>query len=99
MMSGAPSLHGFRFAVVPLEGMAAATPVVASDPAGYRNVARPDYNGCCSPHPRMRLRWPRPGDEPLDRGPDVVAMISHSGLERAAAFSLDSLARRYMELY
>ena len=37
----APSLHGESFGVVLLEGMAAGTPVVASDLAGYRNVARP----------------------------------------------------------
>ena len=36
----APSLHGESFGVVLLEGMAAGTPVVASDIEGYRNVAR-----------------------------------------------------------
>ncbi len=40
----APSLHGESFGVVLLEGMAAGTPVVASDLAGYRNVARPDVD-------------------------------------------------------
>ncbi len=36
----APSLRGESFGVVLLEGMAAQTPVVASDLPGYRNVAR-----------------------------------------------------------
>ncbi|MEA2933302.1 MAG: phosphatidyl-myo-inositol alpha-mannosyltransferase [Actinomycetota bacterium] len=40
----APSLRGESFGMVLLEGMAAQTPVVASDIAGYRNVA-----GGCGP--------------------------------------------------
>src|SRR5439155_3748568 len=36
----APSLRGESFGVVLLEGMAAQTPIVASDLPGYRNVAR-----------------------------------------------------------
>ncbi|HUJ66200.1 MAG TPA: glycosyltransferase family 4 protein, partial [Acidimicrobiales bacterium] len=93
----APSLHGESFGVVLLEGMAAGTPVVASDLAGYRNVARPGQDALLTP----------PGDagelakalrHALNRGPDVTGMID-SGLERAASFSLDSLARRYMDLY
>ena len=40
----APSLHGESFGVILLEGMAAGTPVVASDLVGYRNVARPDVD-------------------------------------------------------
>jgi phosphatidyl-myo-inositol alpha-mannosyltransferase len=93
----APSLHGESFGVVLLEGMAAGTPVVASDLAGYRNVARPGQDALLT----------APGDaeelakalrHALNRGPDVTGMIE-SGLERAASFSLDSLARRYMDLY
>ena len=45
----APSLHGESFGVILLEGMAAGTPVVASDLAGYRNVARPDRDALLTP--------------------------------------------------
>ena len=93
----APSLHGESFGVVLLEGMAAATPVVASDLAGYRNVARPDQDALLTP-PGDAAALAKALRHALNRGPDVVAMVD-SGLERAAGFSLDSLARRYIELY
>jgi len=93
----APSLHGESFGVILLEGMAAGAPVVASDLVGYRHVARPGIDALMSPA----------GDAPalaeaiqtaLDGGPDVKAMVEN-GLERAASFSLDSLAERYTEMY
>jgi phosphatidyl-myo-inositol alpha-mannosyltransferase len=93
----APSLHGESFGVVLLEGMAAGTPVVASDIPGYANVARPSRDAILVP----------PGDagalaaglcEALDGGPTIKAM-TESAYERAAELSLDSLARRYLELY
>ena len=40
----APSLHGETFGVVLLEAMAAGTPVVASNIAGYQNVATHDVD-------------------------------------------------------
>ena len=92
-----PSLHGESFGVVLLEGMAAGTPVVASDIAGYRNVARPG----------LEARMVAPGDPgalakaieaTLERGPETEQMV-RSGLERAERFSMESLARRYVELY
>ncbi len=93
----APSLHGESFGVVLLEGIAAGTPVVATDLAGYRNVARPG----------REARMVAPGDAPalakaieaaLDDGPDTDAMVER-GLERAAQFSMENLADRYIELY
>jgi phosphatidylinositol alpha-mannosyltransferase len=93
----APSLHGESFGVILLEGMAAGTPVVASDLAGYRNVARPGRDAILTP----------PGDSgalagalesALAGGPEIAEMV-HNGLERAASFSLDHLAERYVELY
>jgi phosphatidylinositol alpha-mannosyltransferase len=93
----APSIYGESFGVILLEGMAAATPVVASDLDGYRNVARPAQDALLTP----------PGDagalakalrQALARGPEIDGMVENA-LERAAGFSLDSLARRYMELY
>jgi len=93
----APSLHGESFGVVLLEGMAAGTTVVASDIPGYANVARPSRDALLVP----------PGDagalaaalrRALAGGPEIEAM-RESALGRAAQHSLDSLARRYLELY
>jgi phosphatidylinositol alpha-mannosyltransferase len=93
----APSLHGESFGVILLEGMAAGTPVVASDLVGYRNVARPDEDALLTP----------PGDPValaaaltviLEGGPRVEALAA-SGVQRAATFSLESLAKRYIDLY
>jgi phosphatidyl-myo-inositol alpha-mannosyltransferase len=93
----APSLHGESFGVVLLEGLAAGTPVVASDLAGYRNVVRPHQDALLSP----------PGDADalaealrvaLSGGSEVTSMVE-SGLERAASFSMEGLASRYVELY
>ena len=93
----APSLHGESFGVILLEGMAAGTPVVASDLAGYRNVARPDVDAILTP----------PGDpealaaalELALAGGPVVAGLVASAEQRAASFSLESLAKRYLDLY
>jgi len=92
-----PSLGGESFGVILLEGMAAGTPVVASDIIGYRNVARPDLDALLTP----------PGDPAalagaltiaLEGGPKVDALVE-SGRKRAASFSLESLAIRYLALY
>jgi phosphatidyl-myo-inositol alpha-mannosyltransferase len=93
----APSLHGESFGVVLLEGLAARTPVVASDLTGYRMVARPGKEAILVP----------PGDDlalaqgiltALEGGPDTEAMVER-GSVRAESFSLDALAARYIELF
>ncbi|HET6875472.1 MAG TPA: glycosyltransferase family 4 protein [Acidimicrobiales bacterium] len=93
----APSLHGESFGVILLEGMAAGTPVVATDLAGYRNVARPGTDALLVP----------PGDagslataleRALERDAGVDAMVE-SASERARTFSMSSLAARYVDLY
>ena len=93
----APSLHGESFGVVLLEAMAASAPIVASDLPGYRNVARPGVDAVLVP----------PGDAEalagalkgvLAGGPDVMARVA-SGECRAAQFSMERLAERYLELY
>jgi phosphatidylinositol alpha-mannosyltransferase len=93
----APSLHGESFGVILLEGMAAGTPVVASNLSGYRNVARPGQDAFLT----------APGDPEalaaalrrvLDGGDQVDAVVA-SADRRAAMFSLESLAKRYLELY
>ncbi len=83
--------------MVLLEGMAAGTAVVASQIPGYANVARPSRDALLVP----------PGDaaalaaaivEALADGTEIKAM-RESAYERAAEHSLDSLGRRYLELY
>ena len=93
----APSLRGESFGVVLLEAMAAHTPVVASDLPGYRNVAVADRDALLAP----------PGDasalaEALRRVLDdasLAARLADAGDARAARFSMESLADRYLEVY
>ena len=93
----APSLHGESFGVVLLEAMAAGAPIVASDLPGYRNVARPDEHGVLVP----------PGDSRalasalnalLGNGSRREELTA-AGRLRAAEFSMDALARQYVEIY
>ena len=93
----APSLHGESFGVVLLEAMAAQTPIVASDLPGYRNVARAGHDALLV----------QPGDAQaladalvhvLER-PSLAQSLVASGEGRAAEFSMDLLAERYLELY
>lgn len=92
-----PSLGGESFGIVLLEGMAARTPVVASDLPGYRNVARAGRDALLPP----------PGDvAALARAlrtvltdPDRAASLVESGIERAQHFSMDELAARYVALF
>ncbi len=93
----APSLHGESFGLVLLEGMAASTPVVASDLPGYRNVAR---------HEREALLVP-PGDAAALAGavtrvlehPELARSLVAHGDARAAELSMERLAESYLELY
>ena len=93
----APSLHGESFGVVLLEAMAAGTPVVASDLAGYRNVARGDREALLVP----------PGDPralatALQRVLDdasCAAELVAAGTARAEKLSMDRLAEHYLERY
>ncbi len=93
----APSLGGESFGVVLLEGLAAGTPVVASDLAGYRRVARSGLEAILTP----------PGDdkalsEALRRALGATSEIEEmvaNGSARAEEFSMDALAQRYLELF
>ena len=93
----APSLHGESFGVVLLEGMAAGTPVVASDIPGYANVARRGLDAALFPA----------GDDvalgatlrEVLRTPSRAAELVASGRERAAEYSMARLADLYVEHY
>jgi phosphatidylinositol alpha-mannosyltransferase len=93
----APSLHGESFGVILLEGMAAGTPVVASDLVGYRNVARPDEDALLTP-PGDPVALAGALQEALAGG-RRIAELAASAEQRAASFSLESLAKRYFDLY
>jgi phosphatidylinositol alpha-mannosyltransferase len=93
----APSLHGESFGVVLLEGMAAQTPVVASDLPGYANVARRGADALLVPPGDVAALADALGE--VLRNPSCAAELVVSGESRAAAFAMDHLAERYVELY
>ena len=93
----APSLRGESFGVVLLEGMAAQTPVVASDLPGYRNVARSGADGILVP-PDDAAALAAALAKVLEN-PTCAERLVASGRERAEEFSMDNLAARYVELY
>jgi phosphatidylinositol alpha-mannosyltransferase len=93
----APSLRQESFGIVLLEAMAAGSAVVASDIAGYRNVARADEDAVLVPPGDVVAL--RDGlrallDDPGRRGELVAA-----GEHRAAQFSMATVAERYLPVY
>ena len=93
----APSLRGESFGVVLLEGMACGTPVVASDIPGYSKVARGGKDAVLVP----------PGDsqtlasaiEKIIQNPDQAEKLTDRGVKRAEFFSMQRLARLYLNSY
>jgi phosphatidylinositol alpha-mannosyltransferase len=93
----APSLGQESFGVVLLEAMAARAAVVASAIPGYGNVASDGVDALMPP----------PGDAPalrdaLRRVLDDAALrdrLVEAGARRAAEFSLDHLAERFIDVY
>jgi glycosyltransferase involved in cell wall biosynthesis len=80
-----------------LEAMAAQTPIVASDLPGYRNVARAGQDALLVPP-----------DDAKALADALVEVLEHpmlgeslvaSGEARAAEFSMDLLAERYLDLF
>jgi phosphatidyl-myo-inositol alpha-mannosyltransferase len=93
----APSLGGESFGIVLLEGMAAGTPVVASDLAGYTNVATDAVDAMLVPV----------GD-PVALAGAIAAVLDdggraddlvEAGRQRALEFSMDALAEHYLERF
>lgn len=93
----APSRRGESFGVVLLEAMAAGTPIVASDLPGYRRVARPGHDALLTP-PGNATALGRALLTVLSDDDRAAALVA-SGRPRAETFSMDALARRYLELY
>jgi len=93
----APSLRGESFGVVLLEGMAAQTPVVASDLPGYRNVARAGADALLVP-PGDATALAQALRKVLTDTACRDALVT-SGWQRAEEFSMANLARRYLDLY
>jgi phosphatidyl-myo-inositol alpha-mannosyltransferase len=92
----APSLHGESFGIVLLEGMAAQTPVVASDIPGYRNVACGEAALVVPPGDAVALA------AALHRvltDASTVRTLVAAGEARASEYSMDRLAERYSALY
>ena len=83
--------------MVLLEAMAAGVPIVASDLKGYANVARSEVEAVLvepgAPEELARGIARVLGDSAL------AARLVDAGRQRAAGFSMDNLADRYVELY
>lgn len=94
----APSLRGESFGMILLEAMAAETAIVASDIPGYRNVVGEDQRAAVLVPPGDARALGAALRRVLEE-PDLVACLSVAGTARAAVFSMDHLAERYVELY
>ncbi len=92
-----PSLGGESFGVVLLEGMAAGTPVVASDLEAYRVTSGDGHDaelfatGSPTDLAKALLRV-------LEHGPEVDVRVE-SGFQRANRYSMDALAEVYIARY
>jgi phosphatidylinositol alpha-mannosyltransferase len=93
----APSLHGESFGMVLTEAFAAATPVLASDIPGYRDVLRDGHDGLLVP----------PGDalalaealRALALEPARRARMARSARERAERFAWPHVAAEVLDCY
>ena len=93
----APSLHGESFGMVLTEAFAAATPVLASDIPGYRDVLRDGRDGKLVP----------PGDalalaealRALALDPDMRARMALQARERAERFAWPHVAAEVLDTY
>lgn len=92
-----PSTGGESFGVVLLEGMAAETPVVASDIEAYRVVSRDGRDvGLFTSGDHRALATQL--EAALENGPPTMSRVA-SGAERARDFSMDNLASEYIDRF
>ncbi len=92
----APSLFGESFGVVLLEAMSAGTPVVASDLPGYRAAAGRDTSLLVRPGDPVSLAGAL---RQVLEEPGLGRKMAVRGRERAAEFSMERLAGRYLAMY
>lgn len=92
-----PATGGESFGVVLLEGMAARTPVVASDIGAFRVVAEDGRTATLFQNGSPAALASALA-EALARGPDVEARVA-AGIHRADDFSMDRQADVYLTLY
>lgn len=93
----APSLFGESFGIVLLEGMAAGTPVVASDIGGYANASRQGRDAILFPAGDHQALAAAIGE--LLRDQTKVDALVASANQRAEEFSMARLADLYIERY
>ena len=92
-----PSLRGESFGVVLLEGMAARTPVVASDLPGYRNVAATGREALLVPPGDVKAL--ADGLRKVLSDPALAASLVNAGEPRAEEFAMERLAEVYEDMY
>ena len=93
----APSLHGESFGMVLTESFASGTPVVCSDIAGYRDVARHEIDGLLVPPGRAGEL----GEalQALAADPERRRRMSAAARERAERFAWPRVASEVVESY
>lgn len=93
----APSIRGESFGIVLLEAMAASVPIVASNLAGYANVARDGVEAVL-----VEPGEPEALADALQRvlaDRQLAGGLISAGQNRAEEFSMSNLADRYLDLY
>jgi phosphatidylinositol alpha-mannosyltransferase len=93
----APSLGGESFGMVLTEAFAAGTPVVASDIAGYRDVARDGIDGVLVPPGDPAALGEALHDLAVD--PERRARMGEQAREHAQRFSWEHVAEEVLDAY
>jgi phosphatidylinositol alpha-mannosyltransferase len=93
----APSLHGESFGMVLTEALAAATPVIASDIPGYRDVVRDGIDGMLSPPGNALALAEALRSLALD--PTARARMATAARARAERFAWPHVAAEVLDCY